>query len=81
MKLPRMYTEFASWWPLISAPQESAEESQFYQEMLVKACKIQPNTMLELGCGGGKQRLPPEVLFRYDIGRPIARHADCEPGA
>ncbi len=53
MKLPRMYSEFASWWPLISAPQDYAEESQFYREKLVTAYHIQPNTMFELGCGGG----------------------------
>jgi hypothetical protein len=46
MKLPRMYTEFASWWPLISAPQDYAEESQSCREILVNACKIQPNKML-----------------------------------
>lgn len=29
MNLPRLYTEFTSWWPLISTPQDFAEESQF----------------------------------------------------
>jgi len=48
-----MYTEFACWWPLISPPQDYADESHFYREKLVSACKIQPSTMLELGCGGG----------------------------
>ena len=49
----RLYTELASWWPLLSAPEDYAEEAAFYQQTLLKACVRSPRTMIELGSGGG----------------------------
>lgn len=48
-----MYTELAAWWPLLSSPEDYAEEAAFYQKMLVKACERPPQTLLEIGSGGG----------------------------
>lgn len=50
---PRMYREFARWWPLISPPSEYEEEAAFYQEQLLAAWDGNARTLLELGCGGG----------------------------
>lgn len=50
---PIMYTELASWWPLLSSPEEYAEEAAFYEKTLVEACERPPHTLLELGSGGG----------------------------
>ncbi|MBA3532261.1 MAG: class I SAM-dependent methyltransferase [Ardenticatenales bacterium] len=50
---PKMYSEIAAWWPLLSAPEEYAEEAAFYQRVLVDACEEPPQTLLELGSGGG----------------------------
>jgi SAM-dependent methyltransferase len=50
---PRMYAELASWWPLLSAPEEYAEEAAFYERTLVDACAHSPRTLLEIGSGGG----------------------------
>ncbi len=47
----RMYDELAPWWPLLSAPEDYAEEAGFYTELLQGACN--PKTVLELGSGGG----------------------------
>jgi SAM-dependent methyltransferase len=49
----RLYTELASWWPLMSAPEDYVEEAAFYQQTLLDACTRPPRTMLELGSGGG----------------------------
>ena len=49
----RLYTELASWWPLMSAPEDYAEEAGFYQQTLLDACTRPSRTMLELGSGGG----------------------------
>jgi SAM-dependent methyltransferase len=51
--LPRMYVELAPWWPLISAPEDYAEEADFYEKMLREASSRPPRTVLELGSGGG----------------------------
>jgi SAM-dependent methyltransferase len=48
-----MYDELASWWPLLSPPEEYAEEAAFYERALREACAHEPRTLLELGSGGG----------------------------
>jgi hypothetical protein len=50
---PKLYTDLARWWPLLSAPSDYAEESDFYQKMLLSACQRPARTLLELGSGGG----------------------------
>jgi hypothetical protein len=31
---PRLYTDLAAWWPLMSAPADYAEEAAFYADLL-----------------------------------------------
>ena len=50
---PRMYTELASWWPLLSAPEDYLEEATFYSKTLLAAVERPTRTLLELGSGGG----------------------------
>ena len=51
--MPRLYDEFASWWPLLSAPADYAEEAAFYERILNEASRTRLRTVLELGSGGG----------------------------
>lgn len=51
--LPALYRELADWWPVLSAPEDYAEEAGFYQRALLSACTRTPRTLLELGSGGG----------------------------
>lgn len=51
--LPKMYTEIAPWWPLLSQPADYAEEAEFVRQLLLQACDPAPRTLLELGSGGG----------------------------
>jgi SAM-dependent methyltransferase len=48
----RFYGELASWWPLISPPEDYAEESAFAATVLQTA-SIPVREVLELGSGGG----------------------------
>lgn len=50
---PRLYTDLATWWPLLSAPSDYTEESAFYQHAILATAQVPVVTMLELGCGGG----------------------------
>jgi SAM-dependent methyltransferase len=50
---PSLYNELAEWWPLMSAPADYEEEAAFYQQTMVEACARVPQTLLELGSGGG----------------------------
>jgi len=52
-----LYTGLASWWPLLSAPEDYAEEAGFYRDIIVGACARRPRTVLELGSGGGNNAL------------------------
>ena len=49
----KLYAELASWWPLISPPEEYEDEAELYRRTLVEASDRPPRTVLELGAGGG----------------------------
>jgi trans-aconitate methyltransferase len=48
-----MYDELAEWWPLISAPEDYAEEAAFFRGVIDTACAGPVREVLELGSGGG----------------------------
>lgn len=51
--LPQLYTELAPWYPLLTAPEEYAEEADFYWGLIAEASATPPRTLLELGAGQG----------------------------
>lgn len=51
--LPKLYTELADWWPVLSAPEDYAQEAAFYRRILDDAGDGPLRTLLELGSGGG----------------------------
>ena len=54
MSLPRLYTDLANWWPLLSPPDEDyAAEAAVIIDMLIETLGDSPATILELGSGGG----------------------------
>jgi len=48
-----MYGELASWFHLITAPEDYKEEAAFFVKALTDACDAPPKTVQELGSGGG----------------------------
>jgi SAM-dependent methyltransferase len=50
---PRLYSELADWFHLLTAPACYAQEADFYRRVLLEACDERPRTVLELGSGGG----------------------------
>lgn len=48
-----LYNQLASWWPLCSAPEEYREEAEIYRRALIAHSSTRPDTLLELGSGGG----------------------------
>lgn len=50
---PRLYRELASWFHLLTPPENYAEEARFYRRTLIESVKPRPRTVLELGSGGG----------------------------
>ena len=63
----KLYTDLASWWPLLSRPEDYAEEAAFYQKTLTEA-GLQPGaSLLELGSGGGNNASYLKKHFRMTL--------------
>jgi SAM-dependent methyltransferase len=52
-KSTRLYDDLASWFHLLTAPAEYAEEAESYRKAILTHCVHPPRTLLELGSGGG----------------------------
>ncbi len=50
---PLLYGELSEWWPLVSAPEDYAEEAGIFADILREHCCGPARTLLELGSGGG----------------------------
>jgi SAM-dependent methyltransferase len=50
---PKIYSDHAAWYHLLTAPEDYAEESAFYMGLIREASPTPPRTLLELGSGGG----------------------------
>jgi SAM-dependent methyltransferase len=64
---PRLYSEFSSWWPLLSSPEEYAEEAKFYRKSIISACRYPPRTLLEIGSGGGNNASHLKAYFTMTL--------------
>jgi SAM-dependent methyltransferase len=71
--LPKLYGELAEWWPILSAPEDYAEEAAFYKKTIIEACGSTPTTLLELGSGGGNNASHLKRDFRMTL-------VDLSPG-
>ncbi len=83
---PRLYTDLAAWWPLFSPPSGYVDEAADLLPGMLAATEGKPQTLLELGCGGGSLAshlkgalrltltdLSPQML---DVSRTV--NPDCE---
>ena len=61
---PKLYSEFAEWWPLMSAPADYEEEAAFYFTTMSDAATRPIETMIELGSGGGNNALHMKKLVK-----------------
>ena len=64
---PRLYDDLASWWPLLSSPDDYAMEAAWYRRLLLDACQQQPVTLLELGSGGGNNASHLKAHFQLTL--------------
>jgi SAM-dependent methyltransferase len=72
-KMPRLYGDLSSWWPLLSAPADYAEDAAFYRKTIIAACCSTPQTLLELGSGGGNNASHIKASFTMTL-------VDSSPG-
>jgi len=84
---PRLYSEFASWFHLLTAPSSYVDEAEFARKSLVEASPAPIRTVLELGAGGGNNAfhlknqfemtltdLSPQMLERSRAINPECEH-------
>lgn len=65
--LPRLYIDLAEWFHILTAPEDYAEEAQFYQEAILSASEIPVRTVLELGSGGGNNASHLKKAFQMTL--------------
>ncbi len=84
----KLYSELATWWPLLSPPEDYADEAEFFWQTLAATGLPSSPSLLELGCGGGsnafhlKQRfaqmtltdLSPQMLAVSSVLNPEREH-------
>ena len=78
---PRLYRELAEWWPLLSAPEEYAEEAEDYRRLLVEGSGRRGPRGPGARLGRRQQRLAPEGPLPAHARRPLAADAGGEPTA
>ncbi|HMO54426.1 MAG TPA: class I SAM-dependent methyltransferase [Tepidiformaceae bacterium] len=67
-KHPSLYDEYADWFHLLTAPEDYAEEADYYLVIMSRLLGHEPRSLLEMGSGGGnnashyKHRVPDVVL-------------------
>jgi SAM-dependent methyltransferase len=64
---PLLYGELAEWWPLLSAPEDYADEAARYREILTGAVDGPVAEVLELGSGGGNNASHLKRWFRLTL--------------
>jgi SAM-dependent methyltransferase len=57
----------AAWWPLLSTPEEYAEEAAWYRRAILEASQREVHTLLELGSGGGNNASHLKVHFSMTL--------------
>lgn len=70
MNMPRLYGDLVSWWPVLSSPEDYAEWAAFYRKTIIAACSSGPQTLLELGSGGGNNASHLKASFTMTLVDP-----------
>jgi len=65
-ELPRLYTELAPWFPILTAPEEYAHEASRYRAVF-ETLTPPPRTLLELGSGGGNNASHLKARFEMTL--------------
>jgi SAM-dependent methyltransferase len=83
---PRLYSDFASWFHLLTAPSSYVEEAEFARNTLMEASSRPIRTILELGAGGGNNAFHLKAHFEmtltdlspFMLDRSRTINPDCE---
>jgi trans-aconitate methyltransferase len=65
-----LYDDIAEWWPVISPPEEYAEEAALYVELIQASARRPVREVLELGSGGGNNASHMKRAFGMTLVEP-----------
>jgi len=71
---PKLYTDLTQWFHLLTAPEDYAEEAEFFRKAILTVHHVNPDCMLELGSGGGNNASHLKAYFDLtlvDISNPM----------
>ena len=74
---PHLYTDLASWWPLISPPEDYAEEAEEFIRILTEGNPLPVKRVLELGSGGGHNAYHMKRCFRMTLADLSPAMVEC----
>lgn len=63
----KLYNELAQWWPVLSAPEDYAEEAAYTRELFRAHSTVPVQTLLELGSGGGNNAVHLKKDFQMTL--------------
>jgi SAM-dependent methyltransferase len=63
--ISKLYRELATWWPLLSPPEDYADEAAFFGHVLAEVGLPLVSSLLELGCGGGSNAFYLKQIFTH----------------
>ncbi|HEX4998439.1 MAG TPA: class I SAM-dependent methyltransferase [Terriglobia bacterium] len=64
---PKLYTDLASWFHLLTSPDDYAGETEFIRETLSSASPVPIHELLDLGSGGGNNAFHLKSRFRLTL--------------
>ena len=64
---PRLYSDLADWFHLLTAPHEYRDEADYYGKRIVEAASGPVHTVLELGSGGGNNASHMKRRFKMTL--------------
>src|SRR5689334_22584487 len=65
--MPKLYSELASWYHLLTAPKDYAEEAEFARKTIIESSATPVKTVLELGAGGGNNASHMKAAFAMTL--------------
>ena len=64
---PRLYSDLADWFHLLTAPHEYHDEAEYYGTRIIEAASGPVDTVLELGSGGGNNAVHMKRRFAITL--------------
>jgi len=64
---PKLYSQLASWFHILTSPADYAEEAEFARKLMAESAMVPVSSVLELGCGGGNNASHLKAHFRMTL--------------